>query len=70
MDNHVRELTHHELSDLVTWFTHRMSMDTRHLLMGERPTLYRRMYPTVSAGAILQQVETELAADAMLRDNS
>ncbi len=63
-----RRLYHNELEDLVRWFTHHMSAETRRQLMGQLPVHYALLFPGVSHEAITSRVQQELSKAAAQQD--
>ncbi len=47
---------------LAAFFVRYMTMEQRHTLMAEMPLLYKRLFPHVPAGVILEHVSCEMGA--------
>lgn len=65
----MRQMTAHELGDLVRWFTHHMSQETRRQLMGDLPRHYAMLYPHVSPQVLASKVAeriTEVSGQSSL----
>ena len=56
-----------ECEQLVEWFTHRMSQETRHDLMADLPQLYGKLYPGVDPSVITAAVLGKLNRIAVER---
>jgi len=56
----MRSLYHKELEELVRWFLHNISQETRGKLMGELPVHYKLLYPDVDTEIITRKVEERI----------
>jgi hypothetical protein len=60
VDALMRKPYQHELQVLVEWFTYHMSQETRKQLMGDLPTLYKLLYPSVSDDVLAKAVKDRI----------
>ena len=51
-----------DMEEVAEWLLYHMSMEQRGALMAERPLLYARLFPGVSAEAILDVVSSGIQA--------